>query len=259
MSGKPDRREAGVAEAARSFDAELHTRAYAETHADAGQLARLLAYLSPADGQVILDLGTGNGYVAMAVAGMQPGCRVVGVDVAEQAIATDRKQAREQGVTNAEFVSYDGVELPFADAQFDAAVCRYAFHHLPRPETSLDELGRTVRTGGKLALADAIRDEVDAVDFVNRLQTLKRDGHVRMQRRADLIALVARHGFVVDEVFESSIVFTRDRTAVYDELLEATPETVLQAYAVAVGERQIQVEFRILNLLLVNQRRSARS
>ncbi len=49
-----------------------------------------------------------------------------------------------------EFLNYDGIMLPFADDHFDAAVCRYAFHHLPRPKTSLEELGRTVRESGKL-------------------------------------------------------------------------------------------------------------
>jgi hypothetical protein len=46
----PDENEARIAEAARSFDAELHTKAYAETHSDAAQLARLLSFLSPPHG-----------------------------------------------------------------------------------------------------------------------------------------------------------------------------------------------------------------
>ncbi len=248
-----DKRDARVAEAARSFDAELHTRAYAETHADSEQLRRLLAFVAPAAGQVILDLGTGNGYVAMALAGMQPACRVIAIDVATQAIATDSRRASEQGVINVEFLTYAGVDLPFTDDQFDAAVCRYAFHHLPQPETSLRELGRTLRPGSPLVLADAIRDEVDEVDFLNRFQTLKRDGHVRMLHRAALISLAERHGFALREVFETAIAFTRDRAPGYDELLAATPDSVLRGYAVEVDAQAIRITLRILNLLLVNR------
>lgn len=254
MSTGSDQRDARIAEAARSFDAELHGSGYAKIHADDAQLARLLDYISPEPGQVILDLGTGNGYAATALAGRQPACHVIGVDVAAQAIATNRRKVREQDIGNAEFVSYGGIDLPFDTDCFDAAVCRYAFHHLPRPETSLDELGRTLRTGGRLALADAIRDDVDEGDFVNRFQTLKRDGHVCMQRRADLTELVERHGFEVQEVFETAIAFTRDRATAYDELLRVTPESVLEAYAVAVEARLIRIGFRILNLLMVNRR-----
>jgi ubiquinone/menaquinone biosynthesis C-methylase UbiE len=249
----PKKIEARIAEAARSFDAELHTKAYAETHSDSAQLVRLLSFLSPGRDQVILDLGTGNGYVAMAIAGAHPGCRVIGVDIAAQAIDRDVEQAGVQGLANADFQSYDGIRLPFAYDHFDAAICRYAFHHLPQPETTLDELGRTVRSGGRLVLADAIRDDADDVDFVNHFQEMKRDGHVRMHRGTDLINLVSRHGFDLIERFESSIFFTRERTAEYDDLLAMTPERVLQAYSLAVAEREMHLRFRILNALFVNR------
>lgn len=202
----PGEIQAQIAAAASSFDAELHTKAYTETHSDAAQ-----------------------------------------------AITRDLEQARARGLSNVEFLNYDGIMLPFADDHFDAAVCRYAFHHLPRPETSLEELGRTVRESGKLVLADAIRDEADDVDFINRFQEMKRDGHVRMHRRADLIDLVCRHGFEVIEAFESSISFTRERRAQYDELLAATPERVLKAYSAVVGEQQIRLRFRILSAVFVNR------
>ena len=45
MSGSTQDRDPGVEQAARSFDAELHTQAYAQTHSDAAQLAQLLAFL----------------------------------------------------------------------------------------------------------------------------------------------------------------------------------------------------------------------
>ena len=250
----PEKIKARIAEAARSFDAELHTKAYAETHSDSAQLVRLVSFLSPGRDQVILDLGTGNGYVAMAIASAHPGCRVIGVDVATQAIDRNVEQARVQGLAIADFQNYEGIALPFADDHFDAAISRYAFHHLPQPATTLDELGRTVRSGGKLVLADAIRDDADDVDFVNRFQEMKRDGHVRMHRGTDLIDLVSRHGFELIERFESSIFFTRERTAEYDKLLAMTPERVLRAYSLVVTERQMRLRFRILNAFFVNRR-----
>jgi ubiquinone/menaquinone biosynthesis C-methylase UbiE len=249
----PKKIEAQIAEAARSFDAELFTKDYVETTSDSAQLVRLLSFLSPRRDQVILDLGTGNGYVAVAIASAHPECRVIGVDIAAQAIDRDIEQARIQGLANANFQRCDGVRLPFAYDHFDAAICRYAFHHLPQPETTLDELGRTVRSGGRLVLADAIRDDADDVDFVNRFQEMNRDGHVRMHRDTDLIDLVSRHGFDLIERFESSIVFSRERTAEYDDLLARTPERVLQAYSLAVAEREMNLRFRILNALFVNR------
>lgn len=250
MSGDDDS-DARIAEAAREFDAVLHTEAYAHIHADDAQLARLLTHLAPRPGQTVLDLGTGNGYVALAVAASEPACRVTGVDVAARAIAEDVALAKARGLDNARFTAYGGVALPFADDHFDAAASRYAFHHFPDPDTSLAELARVLRAGGRLALADAIRDEADEVDFVNRFQALKRDGHVCMYTRDELTGLVTRHGFRIDEVFESAIAFTRERSAAYDALVQDTPAPVLARYALTVGEDHIRLRFRILNLLLV--------
>jgi ubiquinone/menaquinone biosynthesis C-methylase UbiE len=249
VADETDRR---IEEAARSFDAELHTQAFAETHSDAAQLERLLSYLSLADGQVILDLGTGNGYVAMAVAGKFPGTRVIGVDVATQAIGRNRELAEAQGLSNVEFLVYDGVTLPFPDNHFDAGVSRYVFHHLPRPDTSLTELARTLRANGRLVLADAVRHEADEADFINRFQKLKRDGHIRMHRRADFIELVSRHGFHALESFDSSLSFTRERAPEYDALLAAVPETLLEAYSVAIADEEIALTFPILSAVFEN-------
>ena len=72
-----------VKHTARCFDAELHTTAYAETHADAEQLHRLLKALAAGEKQILLDLGTGNGYVAFALTREHPTTQVIGLDIAE--------------------------------------------------------------------------------------------------------------------------------------------------------------------------------
>ena len=247
-----DQIERTIEEAARSFDAELHTQAFAETHSDAAQLAKMLSFLSPEQGQRILDLGTGNGYVAKSIASAVPECRVIGIDVARQAIETNIDQAKAAGLSNVDFLAYDGTTLPFPDNHFDAAVSRYVLHHLPRPETSLAELGRTIRRNGRLVLADGIRHEADDVDFINRFQELKRDGHIRMYQREIFIDLVSRSGFRVIETFDSSLTFSRERGAPYDALLADTPEVVLRAYSTQVGTRHMSLTLPILSVVFQN-------
>ena len=242
-----------VAEAAASFDAELHKDTYAEVHADDAQLTRLLSFMSQTRQQVVLDLGTGAGYVAIAIASKDLTCRVVGVDIAAKAITRNQEHVSLHGLSNLAFLIYDGVRLPFGDDQFETVVCRYAFHHLPRPEISLEELRRTVRKGGRLLLADAIRNDDDDVDFINCFQEKRRDGHIRMHRQAELIGMINRHGFKLVEVFESSISFARARNAGYDKLLAETPHQVLKTYFVDVGRRQIYIRFKILNAIFINE------
>lgn len=245
---------AHIRQAAKSFDAELHTRAYAELLSDAAQLRRLLSYLTPQGKQVLLDLGTGSGYVAMALAKREPTSQVIGLDVAAEAIRKDAEIAKQEALSNVSFCTFDGVTLPFGDDTFDAAVCRYVLHHLPCCETTLREIARTVRPQGRFVLADAIRNEEDETDFINRFQKLKPDGHVRMHRSEELIEMVCRSGFELIDRFETSISFARTRRKEYDELLASTPEGVQESYQIGYAGEEIHLRFRILNAAFVNRR-----
>ncbi len=250
---RPEQVRAQVEEAARAFNEALHKDAYVETISDPAQLRRLLALLGPQDNQGFLDLGTGTGYVGLAIAKEHPTCHVIGVDVAGEAIKRDVENARRLGLANIRFSVFDGVTLPFADGYFDGAVCRYAFHHLPRPETTLEEVSRAVRPGGRVVISDAVRSDYDESDFINRFQGLKRDGHVEMLRAGKLVDLVSRQGFEPVDSFGSSISFSRPRRAEYDEVLESTSARDLEAYGVDVAEEEINLTFPIVNAVFSNR------
>lgn len=65
-------------------------------------LARL-----PADGVSVLDLGTGSGAIALALASERPGWRVEGVDIDPACVAVARRNARELGLANVSFRAAD--------------------------------------------------------------------------------------------------------------------------------------------------------
>ncbi len=242
----------GIKASAARFDAELHTEAYRRVHADEVQLRRLLELLQPEPKQVLLDLGTGNGYVAKAIAAKEPTSLVIGLDVAEDAIRRNVEDAERQGLRNIRFGACDGVTIPYDDDHFDAVICRYAFHHLPRYETTLGDLARAVRGGGRFVLSDPIREDGDTCDFINRLQKLKHDGHVRMFRLSELVELFARCHYELMDSFESTVSFSRERSEQYDALMASTPDSVKKLYNVVVGEKAISVTFRVLNAVFVN-------
>ena len=233
----------------RCFDAELHTKAYAELHADATQLRRLIVPLAAPKKQVLLDLATGNGYVAFWLAKEYPTSSVIGLDIAETAIKKDNEIAKRHGLTNVHFHVFDGVILPFAEDYFDGAVCRYALHHFPCCDTTLEEIARTIRHKGTFVLADAIRNEEDEIDFINQFQDLKGDGHVRMYRPKELIGLVSRHGFELIDSFESCISFGRTRTNEINALLKCTPPHIQESYCIVHAENEIYLTFKILNAI----------
>lgn len=97
-------------------------------------------------GEAVLDVMTGTGAVAAAVAGRAG--RVVGVDVSAGMLA--RARAR---VPDAEFVRGDAAALPFPDSAFDVVVCAAGVFFLPDMPGGVREWARVVRPGGRVVVS----------------------------------------------------------------------------------------------------------
>lgn len=69
----------------------------------------------------ILDLGTGSGAIALAIARERPLCRVVATDISDDALAVARLNARQLSLPNVEFLAGDWTE-PVAGREFDLVV-----------------------------------------------------------------------------------------------------------------------------------------
>ena len=92
----------------------------------------------PLAGARILDLGSGTGAVAQALAG--EGGRVVLVDSSFDMVI----HGYERGWTA---IAADAVALPLRDSAFDGATAGFLLNHVP-PAMALIEMARVVRTGG---------------------------------------------------------------------------------------------------------------
>src|SRR5438105_6818223 len=92
---------------------ELHSRE---------RLQRLVNAINPLPNARALEIATGPGHVAMALAER---CReVIGVDLTDAPLAIAERNRRERNVANVRFQRADAEQLPFADAEFDIVLCR---------------------------------------------------------------------------------------------------------------------------------------
>jgi ubiquinone/menaquinone biosynthesis C-methylase UbiE len=98
------------------------------THAAGDDLDLVVEWCEPREGVTVLDVATGGGHVARKL--REAGAEVVTVDAAP-------------GMQPDVIAPAD--HLPFADASFDAVVCRIAPHHFPDALAAVKEMARVAR------------------------------------------------------------------------------------------------------------------
>jgi len=97
-------------------------------------------------GDLILDVATGTGLVAMELA-RRYGCTVVGLDRSADMLA---EAVRRNGLI-AGLVNARAERLPFPDATFDHVTFTYLLRYVDEPAATLSELARVLKPGGRLA------------------------------------------------------------------------------------------------------------
>jgi demethylmenaquinone methyltransferase/2-methoxy-6-polyprenyl-1,4-benzoquinol methylase len=110
-------------------------------------------------GARVLDVATGTGDLALElVRRVAPGGDVVGSDFSEGMLARAREKARAREVVALEaelrFEWGDGLELPYADDQFDAATNGFGLRNFPDRARGLAEMVRVVRPGGRVVVLE---------------------------------------------------------------------------------------------------------
>jgi SAM-dependent methyltransferase len=98
-------------------------------------------------GQRVLDVGAGDGNVALACA--ERGADVDACDVAEAMVARGRARCGDR----ARWAQGDAQALPYADGAFDVVISAFGAALAPRARRTAHELARVLRPGGRLVLA----------------------------------------------------------------------------------------------------------
>lgn len=112
---------------------------------------RLVGLLRPEPGSKILDVATGTGVVAMAMAqavGQQG--RVLGVDLSEGMLAQAEASIKKFGMDNIDLFSMDASRLDFKNNYFDYVTCSFGIFFMPDMLVALKEWLRVLKPGGRL-------------------------------------------------------------------------------------------------------------
>jgi demethylmenaquinone methyltransferase / 2-methoxy-6-polyprenyl-1,4-benzoquinol methylase len=114
----------------------------------------LVRAVDPRPGQRILDVATGTGMVAFALAAGADDVEVVGLDQSEAMLSVARARNEASGHGGVSFEQGEAEHLPFPDATFDALSFTYLLRYVDDPATTLRELARVVKPGGRIAMLE---------------------------------------------------------------------------------------------------------
>jgi demethylmenaquinone methyltransferase/2-methoxy-6-polyprenyl-1,4-benzoquinol methylase len=114
----------------------------------------LVDAVDPRPGQRILDVASGTGMVAFALAAKTPGCDVVGLDQSEAMLGVARRRAPDRGRGRVSFMQGEAEHLPFPDNEFDALTFTYLLRYVDDPAATMRELARVVKPGGRIGMLE---------------------------------------------------------------------------------------------------------
>ncbi len=178
--------------------------------------ARVLDLAAPAPGEVVADVGCGNGAYLAELARRGFACRVLGLDLspgmlaaarerltsvgaAPRSAASDSAAAAAPPVTTAAplvttaappvttaaasgvaLIGADATALPLPDGVADLTLAMHMLYHVPDPSQAVRELRRVTRPGGRVVIVLNGRDHL--WQLRDAVAAARADGIVRSQR-----------------------------------------------------------------------------
>ena len=110
------------------------------------RVARIAAAGAPPGTARVLDVATGTGDLAFAIADAGA-AEVTGLDFSEEMIAAARrKAAKRKG--NVSFVVGNAMALPYPDGTFDACTVAFGLRNMPDYDAALASMARILKPGG---------------------------------------------------------------------------------------------------------------
>ena len=105
----------------------------------------------PDNARKILDVATGTGDLAIAIAQGGLDIEVVGVDFVEKMMRLAQQKTKVKGLDQRiDYSAADATILPFNSNEFDSATIAFGLRNIPDRLAALKEMGRVVKKGGKV-------------------------------------------------------------------------------------------------------------
>lgn len=179
-----------------------------KVHAKGKDLSMLTEIAKANKGEHLLDIATGGGHVANAMAPLYE--NVVALDLTKEMLEEARGFIVNNGHTNVSFIQGDAESLSFQNGTFDTISCRIAPHHFPHVNRFVNEVHRTLKKKGLFLLVDNVAPELDEYDqFYNYIEKKRDSSHHRAYKKTEWVSLLEHEGFRIESftIFKKEFIF----------------------------------------------------
>lgn len=216
-------------------------------------LELIMAFARPTAHDTVLDVGTGAGEVAIALA--ETVKSIEAVDDRPEIVEEARRLSVSMGAGNVTFTRGDLYSLPFDAAAFNLVVCRDALHRFPEPVAALKEMARVLSRGGRLVVSEiVVSDLLDR--HLNELAKLREPAHRRYYRKPEYEELFDKAGLTVTDRAEGrrtvdlaywleSAAVSSDRRGLIRSRMQELPVKVQAAIDLAFSDRMVSFTFDV--------------
>jgi len=186
------------AEVRERFGASAEEYAKSEVHARGESLSLLIDLANPRKEWRALDIATGAGHTAMALAPRVG--RVIATDITREMVLKTSELARSRGLENLDVCTADAESLPFTDSSFDLVTCRIAMHHFSDVGRAVREVARILKPGAIFCLDDNIVvEDGPTEEYYNSFEKIRDPSHNRVYTLSELQSILKAEGLNVVE------------------------------------------------------------
>ncbi len=133
-----------------------------------------MAVADLAEGEVVLDLGSGGGIdVLLSAKRVGPTGKAYGLDMTDEMLALANKNKEQAGATNVEFLKGFIEDVPLPDESIDVVISNCVINLAADKSAVFREMHRVLRRGGRVGVTDVV-----AADELTEAQRAERGSYV---------------------------------------------------------------------------------